>query len=231
MSTYLKRFTAHSNANPDLVARYEWSASHHGDKFIKVELAAARRLATTLLKTSKQFSHVPPEHELAFKAAASATARLIAELSALAAWARQYGKFCDGERAKERAAAVEKFATERWGADDGAVKFEVGIINELQTRPGMEALGRWLHSQGRGLDVSLDNFSLCVWGFKRLSLEQDKLRERAAGMLLDGLNEGTPSYLWSDRPRKSYGVGWREYQAYFEMRKSQIVGCAPLADV
>ena len=154
MSDYLARFQRQTRlkADPDLIQRWEWDARFHGDTKIKIELANAKRTATSMQKALSQFSKLKPEHELAVNAAASALRSLAGELKTLAAWAKAYGAFCETERKREDATELEAIAQVRWGSNEGAVKFEYELIRELKSGDGQLAFGAWCHAKGKYLE-------------------------------------------------------------------------------
>lgn len=78
MSDYLTQFQAKTSrkADAELIRRWEWDARCNGEKNIKIQIANAKRTATSLQKVHQQFSNLRPEHELAMNAERMMTPRV-----------------------------------------------------------------------------------------------------------------------------------------------------------
>jgi hypothetical protein len=161
MSKYLSAFQREHRitADPELVQRWEWDARYNGDKSIKIQLAHAKRTATSLLKAGSQFTNIKPEQELAIRAAASAMRTLAEQLSVLATWAKKYKAFCEKQFELEEIARLEDFADKRWGASPDAFLFEYELVTELQSKEGQLQFAEWMHTTGRLLDVDVENLT------------------------------------------------------------------------
>ena len=66
MTDYLSRFDSRTwrKLDPELIRRWEWDARYNGDKTIKTQASNAKRAATTMQKTSEQFTNLKPDHTL-----------------------------------------------------------------------------------------------------------------------------------------------------------------------
>jgi hypothetical protein len=215
MSDYLTQFQAKTRrkADAELIRRWEWDARCNGEKNIKIQIANAKRTATSLQKAHQQFSNLRPEHELAMNAAASAMRALAAELEPLAAWAKDYKAFCDVEYKKRRTAELEAIATQRWGADEAKFKFEYELIQELSSELGRMALGQWMHSRAIYPDTTQDCFfSPFSAGFSGASnqriLAAEKIEEARR------ISDRTLS-----RNEKYAHCSWLDYEAYLAYRR------------
>ncbi len=217
MSDYLAKFQAATRrkADPELIRRWEFDAKYHGDKNIKVQLAGAKRTATSMAKAGKQFSNLRAEHELALRAAVSALEALVKELVPLSFWAKDYKVFCDAERKKEEAADLEAVAVARWGNDEKALQFEADLMSELGTPAGRLAFAIWVHSTGSYLVVSLSEISCTV---NQLSHYGSTLRERAAETVKEGMRSRTPNQ-WSGMSGPTVICPWQDYEAYLSYRR------------
>lgn len=215
MSDYLTRFQQKTRrvADSELIRRWEWDARFNGDKRIKIELANAKRTATSMERAAQHFSNLKPEHELAIKAACSAMRTLAVELTALAAWAKDYKAFCDAERKKEDTSALEAIALERWGDDVSSMKFEIDLMRELGTRDGQLAFGAWCHSVGKHLDCAVQEISCTV---DRLSNEPS---ERAGAARTIERARGLRPNKWEGMRGPTVICGWSDYEAYLSYRK------------
>jgi hypothetical protein len=216
MSDYLARFQAltRKKADPELIRRWEWEARYHGDTQIKIELANAKRTATSMQKARSQFSNLKPEHELAINAAASALRALASELTPLAAWAKDYKVFCDAERKKEDHAVLEAIALKRWGHDERAVRFESELMRELGTHDGRLAFAAWCHSNGKHRDCKASEVSCTVDGLATEATE----RTSAARTVQRGQDRAFPN-RWEGMRGATVICGWPDYEAYLDYRK------------
>lgn len=217
MSDYLARFQKQSRlkADAELIQRWEWSARNYGDAKIKIELANAKRTATSMQKARTQFSNVKPEHDLAISAAASALRSLAADLAALATWAKTYGAFCEAERKREDAAELKAIAQERWGSDESAVKFEYEFIRELVSDEGQLAFGAWCHSKGKYLGCETTEIHGPVSRIEseatvRASVARTVQRSRAESKLPNS---------WRGMRGNTVICSWSDYEHYLEDRK------------
>jgi hypothetical protein len=220
MSDYLTRFQAKTRrkADADLIRRWAWDAEFQGDVGIKVQLATARRTATSLEKAKSQFSNLKPEHELAINAAVSAMGTLAKELSALAAWAKDYKVFCDGERKREDAEALEAIAAARWGNDAEAFRFEFDLMRELMGSEGRRAFAAWCHGQGRYQQCALDSILSPIDSIT--SKETD--RATAAHVVRLVMSERQRPNLWTGHHGPTVICSWPDYEAYLAYRKDVV---------
>ena len=217
MSDYLTRFQKQSRlkADPELIQRWEWSARYHGDAKIKIELANAKRTATSMQKARTQFSHIKPEHDLAIRAAASALRSLAGDLAALATWAKAYGAFCEAERKREDAAELEATAQERWGSDESEVKFEYDLIRELVSDEGQLAFGAWCHSKGKYLSCETAEIHGPV---SRIESEAT-VRASVARTVQRSRAERPLPNMWRGRRGNCVTCSWSDYEHYLKDRK------------
>jgi hypothetical protein len=215
MSATLIKFQSkyRASVDPVLAARWDYDVRRNGEKNIKLQIAHAKRTATTLGKAIQRFSNIRPEQELAIKAAASAMSALAKELLPMVSWAKAYKKFCDAEYQREAAEELEAIAAARWGHDTAAMQFEADLIQELSTLDGKLAVAHWLHSQGQHTDVALQNISSCVG---RLS-EGRTLRERVAATVLS--EKRNADNKWPGMNGLNVICSWRTYEQYLAHRK------------
>lgn len=216
MSDYLSRFKSATTRklDPEQIRRWEWDARNNGEKTIKAQASNAKRAATTMQKTSAQFSNLKPEHELAIKAAASALRAMAEDLTLLAGWAKEYHAFVTVERKKEETARLEAIAQGRWGEDEQALKFETDLIEELSTADGQLAFAGWCHSVGKFRDCAIDAISCRV---ERL-MHGPTLRIKAALTVEQGMDR-TEANQWRT-PSGPKAIGsWSDYEAYLAFRK------------
>lgn len=211
MSSRLAKFESISRirVDPELAARWEYDARYNAELNIKVQVAHAKRTATTLKKALTQFKKIRPEQELALQAAASAMTSLAMELAPLVPWAKAYKTFCDAERARENIEELEALATARWGTDDAAVQFEADLVKELGTKEGRMAFAQWLHSRNEHTDVSLDGISSCI---DRLG-EGSTVRQKLAFRLRE--DRRATDNQWGTRLIASFAT----YERYLAHRK------------
>lgn len=210
MSALLEKFQAsyRVRVDPLLAGRWDYHVRRNGEKNIKLQIAQAKRTATTLNKAIAKFSNIRPEQELAIKAAASAMSALAKELLPLVAWPKAYKKFCDAEYQRGATQELEAIATARWGNDTVALQFEADLIQELSTTEGKLAFAQWLHSQGQHTDVALHNISS---GVERLG-DGRTLRERVAATVLN--EKRNTDNRWGSNVICS----WRTYELYLAHR-------------
>lgn len=218
MGEHLTKFQSQTRikADPELIRRWEFDARFDGNRNIKNQLATAKRTATSLEKASKQFSQLRPEHELAINAATSALRALVAELTPLAAWAKDYKVFCDEQDKKARAADLDEIAKKRWGNNDSALLFELELMKELGTPEGQVAFGKWAHSVGKYNDVDVKQISCTVDRFD-VSDEQKTPRARAAHAVKNGIR--TTPQRWTGLRGETVISSWEDYEAYLSYRK------------
>lgn len=215
MSAHLDKFNTLSRIKVDfaLAQRWDYDVRSNGEKNIKLQIAQAKRTATTLQKAINQFSNIRPEQKLAIKAAASAMQALAKELLPMVAWAKAYKAFCEAEYKRERAVELEAIAQARWGSDPSALQFEVDLIQELNTDDGRLSFAQWLHSMGEHTDVALNNVRPCV---DRI-LEGKTLRERMAATVNE--NKRSTDNKWSAIDGLKVICSWRIHERYLAHRK------------
>lgn len=215
MGEHLTKFQSQTRikADPELIRRWEFDARFDGNRNIKNQLATAKRTATSLENASKQFSKLRPEHELAINAAASALRALVAELTPLAAWAKDYKVFCDEQNKKERAADLEEIAQRRWGSNDSALLFELELMKELGTQEGQVAFGKWAHSVGKYTDVDVKQISCAIDDFGN----QETPRARAAFAVKKGMKRMPDR--WVGLRGVTVFSSWEDYESYLSYRK------------
>jgi len=220
MTNYFENFMKQTRLKVDreLAKRWESSARHYGDKNVKTQMAAARRTATTLVRSVEQFSNLRPEQELAIKAAASAMRALANDLEGLVVWAKAFKLFCEGEYKKERSVALEAIAAKRWGNDAEAFAFECSLIDELLSNDGRVALGQWMHTRGVGLDTPVDRFD-SPFDSRVEALDGETPREKAAARLEKAVRcrERDASSGWGG---KRLDCSWRDYEEYLAYRQA-----------
>lgn len=216
MTDYLARFDSKTwrKLDPELIRRWEWDARYNGDKTIKTQASNARRAATTMQKTSEQFSHLKPEHELAIKAAASALRAMADELTLLAGWAKDYFVFCTAERKKEENARLEALAQRRWGNDDKALIFECALMDELSTKDGQLAFALWCHSVGKYTQCNIDEISCRIDRLKHGPSQRIK-----AALTIESAMDMPHANLWHGLRGPTVVCGWADYEAYLAYRK------------
>lgn len=214
---YLQRFLAltQKKADAELIRRWEWDARFYGDENIKKQLATAKRTATSMLNATKQFSNLKPEHEAAIKTAAGALRALVAELTSLAAWAKDYGAFCKETFRREADAELEVIAQERWGQDVAAVQFEADLMREIGTQEGRFSFGQWVHSTGRHLDVKIENIAPAI---DRLQAGPTE-RAQAALTVQETKDRCRTTHRWNGMHGPSVVCSWADYEAYLIYRK------------
>ena len=217
MSDYLTRFQAKARrkADPDLIRRWAWDAEFHGDAKIKAQLATAKRTATSMQKAKSQFSNLKPEHELAINAAVNAMGALARELSALAAWAKDFKVFCDGEREREAAEALEAIAATRWGDDVDALRFELNLLRELTGEEGKLALATWCHGRGRYQECALK----AIIGPVDSIMPKETERATAADLVQRGMSEHRQPNRWAGYHGPTVVCSWSDYEEYAAYRK------------
>jgi hypothetical protein len=213
MSDLLKQFMAKTRlqADPELIERWEWDMRYHGDKNIKPQAAHARRTATALQNACDKFHHLSREQELAFKAAASGMQNLANDLTRLGEWAKSYLAFCEKARQTQRTAELEAIAGKRWGDDVGAMEFEQGVIDELQTEAGRIAFAQWMHAQGHFQHIDEAHFFLPF--DSSYSMTEKNPRHRLAAMI---------EYAMGERRSRSSTFAccsWQSYEDYLAYRK------------
>lgn len=233
MSSYFDRFMQQTRIKVDRDAadRWKYDAAREGEKNIKAQMATARRTATTLQNSIKNFSNLKPEQELAIKAAASAMRSLADEMQSLAVWARAYKIFVEEEYKKERAADLESIAAQRWGDDHEALSFEVALIEEIHSKAGRLAFARWLHSRGDCTNFAVERIYDPFSGGTHESFALTA-RTRAAMMIEDGRRSSSrhTSFTGND-----LHASWSDYEGYLAYRKEVAkttarvmqMGCQP----
>lgn len=217
MNNYLSEFQQQSRlrADPELIQRWESDARYNGDKQIKIELATAKRTATSLVKSAKQFSKLKPEHELAIRAAASAMRSLAEELSSLAIWAKAYKVFCDKRREIDVARMHDDFADKRWGADEVAFRFEHDLMQELCTMEGRIQFASWVHSTGQYLDIQLKDIYCKI---DRIFSCGKTPKHRIAATLQDAESR-SPDHVLGGSTKRSVFCSYSKYEDYLRYRK------------
>lgn len=223
MSDLLAKFHAQTRlrAKQSLVDKWESVARWQGEGAIKQQAAQAKRVATALKKSCESFLYLDAEQQLSFRAAADGMRRLAADLDQLAIWAKAYFKFCEAQRAEERAAQLAAFAKERWGDDQLAFALEKSLLLELRSNEGQEAFGRWMQSGGHFSDLDPMKIFTPFDGFS--SLANDPSRDTLAEFLLRSRDS------MRTRARTGYGYGhscFADYEAYLAYRK----GVSSMAD-
>ncbi len=215
MSKLLEKFqsTTRIRVDPGLAERWDLDVSYHGDTNIKLQIAQAKRTATTLKKALLQFSKIRPEQELAIRAASSAMATLASELAALLPWAKAYKAFCDAERIRENLEELEALATARWGDDTAAIQFEADLVQELGTPDGRLAFAQWLHARREHTYVPLSGISCCV---ERLG-NGANLRMKLAHMVRE--ERRTTNNEWGTQQGMRLIASFATYERYLAHRK------------
>lgn len=205
---------ARHKADPDLIERWEWDARFRGDENIKVEIAKAKRTATSLENSAKQFKHLKPEQEAAITGAAKAMRALADELTRVGAWAREFQAFCNAQRVLRDQEEARAFAQGRWGAKDDEFRLEVALIVELGTREGKLAFATWIHSNGQHVEVGAEEISCAVSGLK---YGKDEL-SRAVHTLREAMDQRV--HKWQGLRGLTVVCGWGDYEAYWSYRKA-----------
>lgn len=218
MTDYLKLFQAKSRHRVDqeLVRRWEWDAQYYGDQRIKSQATNAKRTATQLDNACANFTHLAPEQELAFKAAASAMRRLADDLTLLSKWAKDYHAFCTSLKAQERAAALEKIAHERWGSDEQAMTSERSVIDFLKTGAGRTALGEWMHGRGVFQNVSVECFHS---PFTHSATGESTTRAQTAAMLQEAMRARQRDLSFNGRHAH---CSWADYEDFLAFQQEAI---------
>lgn len=216
MTRLMPGFTTRRKVDLDLIERYEYEARYHGATNIKNELATAKRTATTLAKTSEQFRHLRPEQKLALDAAASAMRQLATDLTALTAWAKDYGAYCAAERVRADAAELEAFANNRWGTDPKALEFEADVIIELISQKTSDTFGHWMHSIGEHRDVKPEDFQAPFQNVYGTASHHDR---KVLAKLIKGATDKAP-HKWMGLHGMVYAYGWKDYERYLQHRKA-----------
>ena len=222
MGLVMTGFKSRRKVDPALIARYEWDARYNGEKNIRNEISTAKRTATILAKSSSQFKHLRPEHQLALDAAMSAMRKLAEDLTELCAWAKDYQIFCKAEFARERAATLEAFAQARWGNDNEAMLFEANLIQEVLTSQGREAFGHWMHSMGSQLDVKVEHFTACFDSLSSLTRESPTNRKAVAQLIETASDRAycQPSQFIAYDKSTRYCFGLKDFENYLHHRKA-----------
>ena len=215
-SDYLNKFLKQTRLKVDaeLVNRWQFDARYHGDINIKAQMATARRTATMLQKSIDQFSNMRPEQELAIKAAASAMRTLASELQGIATWAKAYRVFCDAEYKKDRTAALEAIACNRWGNDIDAMNFEQIVMNDLRNEKGRLAFGRWMQER---TDCDFKRFAVnhIHEPFCSGWTEGRNPRIELAEKIEEGMRRTSRDVSWDG---KHLHCSWADYEAYLAYR-------------
>lgn len=219
MDELLSQFLAQSRtsrhkADPDLVAQWEWDARFHGDANIKIEIAKAKRTATSLQNTAKQFKHLKPGQEAAIATAANAMRELADDLTRVGAWAREFHGFCKVQWELRDQAETLAFARERWRENEGEFRLEFALIAELGTRDGKLAFANWIHSNGQYSDVGAEEISCAVRG---LTHGKDDV-SRAVRTIREAMEQRP--HKWQGLRGPTVVCGWSDYEAYWGYRKS-----------
>ena len=215
MSAMLDKFQSkyRVSVDPLLATRWDYDARINGEKNIKLQIAHAKRTATTLDKAITKFSNIRPEQELAIKAAASAMRALVKEMTPMVAWAKAYKTFCEAQYQREKSEELEAIASARWGNDTAALQFEADLIRELFTSDGKLAFAQWLHSKGEHRDVALPNISSCM---DRL-YEGRTLREQVSATINN--EKGRTDNKWPGMKGLTVICSWLTYERYLAHRK------------
>lgn len=216
--------------SPELIQRWRSEAQWNGDTAIRKELASARRAVTLMQNTGKQFTKLKPQHQLALSAAASALIELARELEELAHWARQFHAFFASEYSAAAEREIEAEAKARW-ADDAAVQWESGLMQELGSDSGRAAFGRWMASRGTyaHLGVAPENIHPPVSRLespgrdKAFQPRVETLRARAAWTLRKAREDNRGAHTWKSywggETRVSVSCSFSDYEAYVEYRR------------
>jgi hypothetical protein len=207
------------SADAELISRWESSARYYGDRDIKIQLASAKRTATTLVKSATQFSNLKPEHELAIKAAANAMRSLAEELSVLAVWAKKYKIFCDQQRELEKISRLDELAAKRWGGDPKVFAFEFDLVNELCTKDGQLQFAAWIHSSGLFRDVKPENLTCRVDKLHEGKSPQHRLAQTIVEF--SDSDRYSPDHAWTGfRGEKIAICSFAKYEEYLRYRQS-----------
>jgi hypothetical protein len=181
-----------------------------------LQIANAKRTATSLQKARQNFMLLSESNSVAIKSAVLAMSCLVAELEPLAIWARDYKSFCDAEYKKIRASQLEDIANKRWGSDEGKLLFERKIIDELSTQKGRITFGTWMLSRGLHGSIAPDNFAPPISSYKfesgnNLRLQAAKSVEAASGNVFS-----TRDVSFDGR---HVSCCFADYEAYLEYRR------------
>lgn len=212
---YLKNYAATTRLKVDmeLADRFDYAMRTDGDKPIKQQMATARRAATTMTKLLKEFSNLPEGQAQQLKQSAGTLRALAQSLEDLARFAKGYHAYYKAEQQREHEARLDKLATERWGNSTAAAEFEWDLMVELQTREGRQALGKWMHAQGRYTDIAADRFHGPF--LYRTLLGINKTRE--AAHCLDEVHSSVHQYT---EARLYCHIGTIDYEKYLAARKA-----------
>ncbi len=236
-----QRGRSRGTPSPELIQRWQSEAQWNGDTAIRKELASARRAVTLMQNTGKQFTNLKPQHQLALSAASSALVELAKELEELADWARQFHAFFASEFSAAAERELEAEAQARW-ADDAAVQWESGLMQELGSDSGRAAFGRWMASRGTygHLGVAAENIHPPITRLesparnKAYEPRVTTLRARAAWTLGKARENHRGAHTWESywggETRVSVSCSFTDYEAWVAYQASEttrrLVGSA-----
>lgn len=223
MRDYLKEYAAKSTHKVDLelADKYDYPMRREGDKPIKALMAKARRAATAVSTLLKDFQDLPEKQAKEITSSATTLRNLADSMEGLAKFAKGYHAFYVAEIERERVAALEVLAQQRWGDDVAALEFEHDLMRELCTEEGQNELGRWFHANGEHQDVALKDF---LTSFTESNLRGGNRRIEAAAALKEVSRE-TSTHNWGP---KSCHLGRPDYERYLTKRKEAASASAAI---
>lgn len=197
-----------------LTMRYSKTASQHGSMAARKDIAATRRMMSSLRNSFSLFDHRSEEE----RANVSETIRLlesvVQELIVVSSWSEEFFEFCSKNAHQNLLAQINKFCEIRWGANFRRQQFEVNLVHELRTKQGLGEMLQWFQSCGILLDVKPIHFI-------SLFLDEEELKTKdtvlnAAYFLLKA--EGNEQQQVTGKKDLRYTFGWAEYNNYLEHR-------------
>jgi len=160
MTNYLQKYAASTRQKVDmeLADRFDFKMRREGDKPIRLQMAKARRAATTMKNLLDDFKDMPPKQMQELMNSAKTLRKLADDLEGLARFAKGYQSFYLAEIKREEDEELEAFALKRWGRENATAEFEWALIRDLETLDGRAELGQWMHGRGNHKSVGVENF-------------------------------------------------------------------------
>lgn len=216
----LKSFGVHKAVNQELIEKYAFYAQYYGERDAKIDLACARRTATTLEKTARSFTQLSEKDHRALLETASAMRRLAGELQAIVTWAKAFFAHCERERKQEKDELCRAQAFLRWQGNAEACAFEASIIEELMTKEGRISFAQWMHSTGQYRSISPENFAFNVKFGVDKNLEIRTIQAINSDLNGDSLSQWGMGYYRGHSGHEYYHIEKSSYEAYLTWRKS-----------
>lgn len=216
-----------SSLNLELIERWVFVIQRGGDAPIKSQIAHAKRVSTSLVKTKSNFENLSPLQMQQLSDTASMMRQLAEALVPLASWAKDYKAFYDQTIINDQIEECDAFAQARWQGDEATFQLELELLLQADNHKTSSCLGEWFHLNNRFTWVPADKFFMSL----NLRVHEDdgvRARMRAVAYALIYTVLRCESSSLSANQQSVY-VGSKDIDLYLAYRKAQVMATTSAA--